>query len=71
MVVAVGATERELPVTAPMPAIESEVALLTVQLKVDDWPEAMVLGVAPNAVMVGALPVVLPTVTATFAVVEP
>ena len=64
-------TEREVPVTVPMPAIDKVLALLTDQLKVAVCPDWIVDGEAVNEVMVGAELLVLLTVTVTLAVVDP
>jgi hypothetical protein len=53
VVVAAGETVVELPVTVPIPLMESEVAPETVQDRVELTPGATVAGFALNAEMTG------------------
>ena len=53
VVVCVGFTVRLVPVTVPPGEMLRLVALLTVQLNVDDWPAEMDSGVARKAVIAG------------------
>ena len=55
MVVCVGVTDTEVPVTAPTVFIEREVAPDTFHDRVVDWPEVMEAGEAENDVIVGAV----------------
>jgi hypothetical protein len=73
VVVVVNAPVETLPFngTAPMPPlIDTEVALLVAQLKVDDPPGAMVIGLASNRTICGASTGVVETVTVTVAFTE-
>ena len=68
VVVAVGLTTTDVPVTVPTPELTLRVgAPVTTQLKVLDWPEVMLAGEALKLVIVGALP----TVTVRLEVTEP
>ena len=54
--VAVGLTERLVPVTAPMPRLRLRlVAPVTAQLSVELWPLVIVEGAAVNEVITGAV----------------
>ena len=71
MVVVAGFTVRDEPVTVPMPlSIEMLVALLTLQLSVEDCPAVMVDGEALKLEIVGA-GVGAATVVVVDAVTEP
>ena len=53
VVVEAGETETEVPVTAPIPEMLSEVAPVVVQERVADWPAVMLAGDATNEEMAG------------------
>jgi hypothetical protein len=56
-VVAEGVTLTEVPVTAPTPELmASEVAPVTVQLSVLDWPSVTAAGVALKLAIAGGFP---------------
>jgi hypothetical protein len=55
VVVAVGLTEIELPVTVPIPEIDRVVAWLVVQLRVVELPLVIVAGEAEKELMVGGV----------------
>ena len=66
VVVCVGETETEVPVTGPIPEMEREVAPVVVQKRVALWPAAMDAVLAEKAEMVGAWICTGLTVTVTF-----
>jgi hypothetical protein len=53
-VVAAGDTTFEVPVTAPMPEIESEAALVVLHESVEFPPASTLVGLAVNELIVGA-----------------
>ena len=71
VVVWAGETETEVPVTVPMPEILSEVALLTFQERVADWPVVIVESDAVKLEITGACGWTGDTVTVTDWVAVP
>ena len=71
MVVWVGLTDTEVPLTVPMPEIEYEVALVALHDRVVDWPEVIEADAGAKEEMVGAGVTGAVTVTLVWQEIEP